>query len=473
MPKLTLFTQSALDGSNEAASPENLINCYVEQAAGDARTRLTARSVLGEEIFGNIDDTLVRAMERVGDYIFVAANGTLYRVEIGGSTTTIGSIVDSENTTISGNTGLYVTVAAGGSYYVWDGTTLTSPSGGRFSGAGSVTQMDFDTIITQPDGREVEWTTNADPTTRNALYFRTKEGRPDKVLRAVPFGRELYIFGTESTEIWQNTGVTGASRYQRLTGGLLDQGIKAYKLVKGFDSGIFLIGNDNVAKIIRGTLFEPVSTPSVQTDIDESEPVRLDYYEDRGHKFLCIVFSDRPAWVYDMTTTLWHRRASGTEFGPWDCKGIVEAFGSFRLISETGAIKTMVRNNQDIIGGGSDFSNDFNDDFGGGTLGVLARRCVSKPLVMDGNKFSVQKLQFLSRVGETSLGREAAVMMRVSWDGGRTWSQPETMSLGDLGDYDQTAEFRALGRGEQFAVEFTVTDPADIQLYSDAYVEVR
>lgn len=457
MPKLTLFTQAAKDGDNEAASTENLVNCYVEQAPGDARTRLTARSVLGEAYFSTVDTGLVRAVERVGDYVWVAADGLLFRIDSVGNVTNAGGIKDDPETSISGNTGDYVTIAAGGLYYVWDGSTLSSPSSGAFSGAGSVSQMDFDTIITELNGRKVEWTTNADPETRNALYFRTKESRTDNVVRAVPFGRELYVFGEESTEVWRNTGATGASRYDRLIGGVIDQGLKAYNLVKAFDSGIFLIGNDNVAKIIAGTGFLPVATPPVQTDIDASTPVRVDYYEDRGHKFCVVVFSDRPAWAYDITTKLWHRRSTGVNLGKWDCKGIAEAWGSFYLVDEVGTVKKLTRNNADYMGGAT----------------PLKRRVVSKPLTADGNKFSVQKLQFLCRIGRSDLGRDAKVMMRASWDGGNSWSQPEEASLGDLGDYDVQAEFRALGRGEQFAVEFSVTDAADIQIYSDAYVEIR
>lgn len=454
MPRLTLFTQAAKDGSNEAASPENLVNCYVEQAPGDARTRLTARSVLGEEYLATVSTGLVRAVERVGDHIFIAANGSLYRVELGGGTTTIGTITDSPQTSISGNTGNYVTIAAGGSYYVWDGSSLTQPGSGRFTGGGSVTVMDFDTIITEPGGREFEWTTNADPTTRNATYFATKEGRTDDLLRAVPFGRQLYLFGEESTEVWQNTGVSGSARYQRLAGGVIDEGLKAYNLVRGFDSGIFLIGDDGVAKITSGTGLRPVSTPSVQTDIDESTPLRVDYYEDRGHKFCAVVFSDRPAWVFDLATGLWHRRSTDVTLGAWDCKGIAQAFGAFYLVDAAGNVLKLTRNNT-----------DYNT--------TLKRRVVAKPLTMDGAKFSVAKLQFLGRVGKSDLGRDAQVMLRVSWDGGLTWSDPEMASLGDLGDYDVQAEFRALGRGEQFTAEFSITDAADIQMYSDAYVEIR
>ena len=457
MPKLTLFTQAAKDDLNEAASTENLVNLYAEAAPGDARTRLVARSVLGEALFAKLSDGLVRAVERVGEHLWVVANGSLYRINSMGTVTDVGSVTESVDTSISGNTGNYVTIAAGGDYYVWDGITLSQPTGGAFTAVGSVSQMDFDTILTEKSGRKVEWTTNANPTARNALYFRTKEGRTDKVLRAIPFRRELYVFGEESTEVWFNTGATGSARYSRLAGGVIDQGLKSYNLVRAFDSGIFFVGNDNIAKITAGTQLMPVSTPAVHSDIEQSPPTRVDYYEDRGHKFCVVVFSDRPAWAYDLTTQLWHRRCTGVDLDAWDCKGIAEFSGAFRIVGGVGEVKTLTRNNADYSSGAT----------------TLKRRVVSKPFAVDGRKFSVQKLQPMCRVGKSDLGRDAEIMLRISWDGGLTWSQPETASLGDLGDYDVQTEFRSLGRGEQFAAEFSVTDAAEISIYSDAYVEIR
>jgi len=317
-----------------------------------------------------------------------------------------------------------------------------------------VSLNDLDTILTEKGGRRFEWTTNADASTRNALYFATKEGRGDDILHAIPYGRQLYLFGEESTEVWYNTGVAGAGRYQRLAGGVIDQGLKSRKLVVRFDRGIFLIGDDDVAYMIVGQGFSPVSTPSVNTDLAEATPTNVSYYEDRGHKFCSIRFDDRPAWVYDMTTQLWHRRTTGMAGGPWAVTETTSLGGSFYGATVNGTIERLTRNNADV---GE----------------PLKRTVVSKPLFFDGKKFSVQKLQFLCRMGTSDLGRDAQVMMRTSWDGGFTWSVEETASLGDLGDYGQQAEFRALGRGEQFAAEFAITDPADIQIYSDAVVEVR
>lgn len=453
MPKLTLFTQAAKDSTNEAMTTENMVNLFVEANAGDSKSFLTARSHLGSAAFADIAVGPVRAVQRIGEYVFIASNRVLFRVDRFGEITNLGEIRDSVETSISGNTGEFVTVAAGGRYYVWDGSTLSQPTGGRFAGGASVTQNDFDTIISQPNGREVEWTANADPTTRSAVSFRTKESRTDNVLRVMASNNLVYVLGEESTEIWYNTGASGANRYQRLADGVRDEGLLAYNLATTTDNAIFLIGDDGVCKLLAGGQFLPLSTPAVQSDIEESTPIRVDYFEERGEKFHVVVFSDRPAWIYDARTQLWSRRASGVNFDAWDCSGIAEAWGSFYKGTNGGNLERMVRNNADV---GQ----------------PLKRRVVSKPLTADGRKFSVQKLQFIGRVGRADIGREAQVTLRVSWDGGNTWSLPVTRSLGALGQYFKQAEFRQLGRGEEFTAEFAITDPADIHFASDAYVTI-
>lgn len=357
-------------------------------------------------------------------------------------------------TSISGNNG-NVAVASGGRYFVWDGTSLTQPSGGAFTGAGSVAFIDQDTIITEPEGRKFEWTSPADPKTRNALSFATKEARDDKIIRAVADRSYLYLMGETSIEVWRNTGASGAGRYVRLPGGVIDQGLKAYRLVKRFDQGVFFIGDDSVAYIMAGQQPVPVSTPSVHTDLQEATPTSCFYYEARGHKFCVIRFADRPSWVYDITTQLWHRRLSGVGLGTaWDVDEAVQAFGHWHCFTLLGQVDRLA---------------SIQTDRGA----TLRRWVVGKPIYNGGEQFSVSELEFLCRVGQSDIGRDARVMLRVSFDGGKTWSREITESLGDLGDYDARAKFYALGRGEQFTPELSISDPADITVYSDANVRLK
>lgn len=453
MAKYTFFTQAARDETNVAASSEELVNVYPEQAPGDARTRLTLRSVPGEVDFADTGAALVRAAETAAEGFWTVAAGNLYQIASDGSVTNRGAVGNSLETSISGN-GANVTVVAGGDYSLWDGATMTNPTAGAFSSFGSVTFSDYDTILTELNGRRWCWSDVADPTTLDALNFATAEARDGDILRATVDRAQVFLFTTQCVEVWRNTGAAGPTRYQRLTVIDAGRGLKGYHLIARDAFGIFFIGNDGVAYVLSGSGFTPVSTPAVQSDIADGTPDACYYYEDRGHKFCVVRFSDRPAWVYDFTTQLWHRRQSGVERDPWNVTRMALAYGKWLGVDSFGAVVEMARTNTDR---GS----------------PLKRFMRGKPIYMDGRKFSVSSFEVLCSVGESDLGRDAEVMLRWSRDGGQTWEGPRVESIGGLGDYARQVEFYALGRCEQFVPELSCTDPTDVVFYSDAVVSLR
>ncbi len=450
MPRYSFFTQAARDESNVAASSEELVNVYPEQAPGDARTRINLRSVLGETLFADTGQPLVRAAATAVSKFWTVAAGNLYEIASDGTVTNRGAVGNSLETTISGN-GTNVCVVANGDYSVWDGASLTTPAAGAFSSFGSVTFSDYDTILTELNGRRFQWSDTADPTTLDALNFATAEARDGDLLRAEVDRAQVFLFTEECVEVWRNTGVSGPTRYRRLT--VIDQGrgLKGYHLLASDAFGIFFVANDGVAYILSGSGIQPVSTPAVQSDIAEGETSSAFYYEDRGHKFCVIRFSDRPAWVYDLTTQLWHRRQSGVEREAWGVQRMATAYGMWLGVDDFGAILELERSNTD--------------------RGMPLKRIMrGKPIYMDGRKFSVAEFEALCSVGESDLGRDAEIMLRWSRNGGKTWEGTQTGSLGDLGDYDVTVSFYGLGRGESFTPELSCTEESDIVFYSDANV---
>ena len=450
MPKYSFFTQAARDESNVAASSEELVNVYPEQAPGDARTRIALRSVPGEVVLSDIGQPLVRAAAVAVSKFWAVAAGNLYEVAADGSVSNRGAVGNSLETSISGN-GTNVCVVANGTYSVWNGATLTTAAAGAFSSFGSVTFSDYDTILTELNGRRFQWSDTADPATLDALNFATAEARDGDILRAEVDRAQLFLFTEECIEVWRNTGVSGSSRYRRLT--VIDQGrgLKGYHLLASDAFGIFFVGNDGVAYILSGSGVQPVSTPAVQSDISDGDAAAAFYYEDRGHKFCVIRFSDRPAWVYDLVTQLWHRRQSGVDRDAWGVQRMATAYGQWLGVDDFGVVVEMARVNAD--------------------RGMPLKRIMrGKPIYMEGRKFSVAEFEALCSVGESGLGRDAEVMLRWSRDGGKTWIGARTGSLGSLGDYDRQVRFHGLGRGESFTPELSCTEETDVVFYSDANV---
>lgn len=450
MAKYSFFTQAARDDSNVAASSEELVNVYPEQAPGDARTKINLRSVLGEVVFADIGQPVARSAAVANSLLWIVMAGNLYEIGDDGAISNRGSVGNSLETSISGN-GSTVCVVANGAYSLWDGATITNPAAGAFSSFGSVTFSDFDTILTELNGRRFQWSDTADPTSLPALNFATAEARDGDILRAEVDRAQLFLFTTECIEVWRNTGLSGATRYRRLT--VIDQGrgLRGYHLIASDAFGIFFVANDGVAYILSGSGIMPVSTPAVQSDIANGNPTAAYYYEDRGHKFLVIRFSDRPAWIFDIVTQLWHRRQTGVDRSSWGIQRVAGAYGGWIGVDDFGVVVKLSRVNADR----------------GLTLKRIMR---GKPIYMEGRKFSIAEFEALCSVGESDIGRDAQIMLNWSRNNGKTWIGTRTGSLGSLGDYDRTVVFNALGRGESFTPELSCTDATDVVFYSDANV---
>lgn len=442
MPFVEFVGQSRSDADHRQGETSRLINCYREPMEGGHRIK----SVPGTTLFADIDAVFMKDMAEIGGEIYTVCGGTLFGVSSTGSIANIGSVTDGD-ATISGNNGK-VTVAAGGVYYVWDGTDLTTPTGGAFTATGSVEFIGQTTVMTEKDGRRFQWSAVADPTTINALDFATAEGRDDDILRAVVINGNLWLMKEKSCEIWYQSGVG----FTRIAGGVLDTGLKAFGLVAKFDGGAFFVGDDGVAYITNGAGLQPVSTTAVETDISQGSARRCFYYEDEGHKFCVIQFSDRFAWVYDLATGEWHNRASGTELNPWRVVAAVKAFGYWHVGGDLGNILRLGRTNAD-------------------DGAVLVRKMTSRTL-LTGQYQTISRFEVLGRSGEVDIsGREPAVMLRVSKDRGKTWGAEKWRTFGAIGDYDKRVVWRALGRARQFTVELTITDPVELPIQSQALLE--
>lgn len=452
MSAVEFVGQSAKDSDNGQAATSRLLNLFREPVKLGDRTQYTLKSVLGQTAFADLSKVFLRAMEEIDGEIYAVAGGMLHSVSVQGVVTELGSVTDSVETTIAGNTG-NVTVCAGGNYYVWDGTSLTQPDDGAFGDFGSLVYLSNYTILTEADGRRVQWSNLADPADLPGLNFATTEARTDKNLRAVAIAGNLWLFKERSTEVWYVTGSSGAGAFAPITGSVIDTGLKAFGLVSNFRQGAFLVGDDGIVYVTAGAGLSPISTTAVETAIEEETPTKCFYYEDEGHKFCVIRFKSRPAWCYDLSTGEWHERAEGPSHGPWTAVNAAKAYGKWICGTDHGGIYHMTRNNADISA-------------------ALLRTAVSRTMTNEHALFVIDKIEFTGKVGRADIGREPLMWLRVSRDNGNTWGASKTRSFGSLGSYQQRVIYRGLGQFRQATVEVNMADPVDIPINATASLDV-
>jgi hypothetical protein len=432
---------SALDTANRSANTARLLNMYREDAGDGA---IWCRSLPGMTQFATTGSVFCRAMAEVDDEIYLVQGGTLFQITTGGVAVTLGAVTDSANTSISGNNG-NVTVVAGGTYYVWDGTTLTTPVGGAFSDFGDVSFFAQLTILTENGGRRVQWSALADPTSLNALDFATTEARDDHILRVMPVGSSLWFFKDTSIEPWYATGTGVAAT----PGATIDRGLKSRNLITQMPGGVFFVGDDGNTYMGSMNGLQDISIAAVSVAIADGEPERAFYFESRGQSFVALIFAERPAWVFNTTTGEWCERAQGLMMGPWDAKACVKALGTFYVGTDTGPVATLGRTNQ---------------DFGA----TMTRRIISRTVQQDGQRFNVPKIQVTTRVGFFDV--EPEISMRMSNNFGLSWGLYRQQGLGERGEYLNRTIFRRLGRYRQATMELTLSTTDDVTISAVAYV---
>lgn len=445
MPTLSLVPQSQKDSDYEASNTARMLNCYLEPVGG--RSPMVIKSVLGTTAFSSVPEVFARAMAEVNDLLYLVQGGALYEIASDGTATKLGDTVDSVETTISGNDG-NVTVVAGGRYFVWDGTTLTEPTTGAFSDFGSVSFFGSLTVLTERSGNRVQWSDVYDPTTLDGLSFATADAYDDTILRGEAVAGSFWIFKTGSIERWYQTGADLAP----VVGGAVEYGLRESGLLAKIPNGAFFVSSENKVLLLSGGL-SPVSTRAVETSLDQNDPTHCFFYQDEGHDMCVIRFSDRPAWVYDMATGLWHERADGEFLSSWAPVASAKAYDKWHVVEEAGDVLALGRVNED-------------------TSGPLVRQVTGSTLQIEANRFKVSMLELQGRVGYSDLGRPAQITLSMSRDHGQTWGDPKARSMGSQGEYGKRMVWRALGQYRRATPRFQWTDPAEISIDNQVFATI-
>lgn len=449
MPRAPLFGYAARSPSDPAANPANLVNLYPEPAMDGSKTAHFLRSAVGLTEWGDAGETWCAAMFPMDNTLYAVFGDRLHRFGTGGGHSVLGDV--QRGRASMARNGDRLTVVSGGQYYVTDNDVISSPTPGAFDAFGSVAFLAGRTVLTERGGQRVQWSDVNDPAELDGLNFGIADQRDDDLVRVLNSSGVLMLFGERSTEIWGVTGQGGSSAFALIPGAVRDTGLAGYDLVTPAGGAVFLVANDGIAYIAAGTEWRAVSTPPVNRAIEAGGARSCVYWEDGGHKFAAIVFTDRPAWVYDLATGLWHTRAEGRQEGPWRVATAVPFDGGWRFGAHDGKVYSPVRDGTDAGG-------------------IYYRRATSLPIERAGQWFSVARLAVGASNGQQVTADEVFLTLETSRDG-VTWGPAVARGLGFDGDFLKRAEWRAVGRSKQMTFRLSMTAPCDFSLWSDVEVD--
>jgi hypothetical protein len=430
---------------------------------------------------------------------FVVSGTQLYKINNAYAATLIGTVAGTGPVSMADN-GTQLFIAANGPSYIYNNTTnafsqITDPD---FPGAVTVCYLDGYFVFNQPNSQLLWVTQLLDGTSIDPLDFASTEGSPDGLIAVASNFREVWAFGTNSIEVWYDSGATDFP-LQRIQGAFNELGCAAPYSVAKMDNGLFWLGRDRRGQGIvyraNGYTGVRISTHAVEWQIqqyaDLSDAVAYTYQQD-GHSFYVLVFpSANTTWVYDAATQAWHERA-----------GFVD--GNFTR--HRGNCQ-MSFNNKIVIGdfeNGNIYAFDLDDFSDNGSIQKWLRSWRALPTGQNNLKRTTQHMMQMdceSGVGLNGLvfnetiylqteaddylitesgdyliadqeaiatqGADPQVMLRWSDDGGHTWSNEHWASMGKIGQYYKRVIWRRLGMTVKLrdrVYEASGTDPVKIAI---------
>lgn len=412
----------------------------------------------------------IRGLWKVNDIMYAVSGDTFYKVETYGRTrlkgTAIGTVTGTGPVSMSDN-GTQIFIACNPDGFIYNTSTLvfaeiTDPD---FAGAVTVGYIDGYFVFNEPNSSRFWVTQLLDGTSVDPLDFASAEGDPDNLVSLVVDHREIWLFGTNSTEVWYDAG-TADFPLQRIQGAFNEIGCAAPYSVAKVDNSVFWLGSDARGRGIvyrnNGYKGQRVSTHAVEWQIqqytDISDALAYTYQQD-GHAFYVLIFpTANTTWVYDAATQAWHERAGWVD----------NEFTRHRSNCQ------VVYNNEIIVGdyeNGNLYAFDLTDYADNGDIQKWLRSWRALPTGTNDLKRSSQHtLQIDCEAGvgtDTGQGSDPQMMLRWSDDGGHTWSNEHWMSMGKIGEYYRRAFARRMGMTLKLrdrVYELSGTDPVKITI---------
>ena len=455
MPEIA-FGIGAYDNTSYGLPPVILENWYAEQAPdrpdkgvrlvpSPGATAFTALTTSGRGLFQS--DGVISGE-------LIAAHGTsIKRINSAGTATAItGSIAAGTDQVIfAASQTPELVLNVGGIVYTVDSSNVTSFTWAGLSGGdvSDVIEINQRHLYLEDGTGRVWYSDRADATTVQGTSFVTAETEPDRLIALMQLGDTLIFFGSQTYELWYDTGDTDIPLAPR-AGGAIQMGIIGRE-AKAQVNGIgFFVRNDGAVCRLDGFRATPVSTDPIEkmiADLSEANQmlVSLTAYSEGKREFVHLSIPGRGDWFYDNTTNFWHRRRDlGQE--TYSYRYYQRAFGK-QLAQAT--------SDGDVVALSPNVYTD---------RGLETRRVATSILPVKNDFLRMARLviEGQSGVGLDGVGQgsDPKGMLRVAYDG-RTFQEEYTASLGKIGEYGYRPIYGPLGTATPPVVvfEFAVSEP--------------
>lgn len=457
----------ALGFGQQRSRPVNaarVVNLYAASTAEGSRTKVVLYGTPGQKEWHTIGGDTIRAGLEAQGHAYILSGSILWRVESDGTATACsGDLIPPTGEATLINNGSQIGLLVVPWLFVITGTSVVrvSSAGYPSEGLSSIAYIDGYAVGTRnDDGGQFYVSGLLDFASWDSLDVASAESSPDGLLRVLVDHREVWLFGTETVEVWANTGASPFP-FERVPGALLERGCGARRSPAKMDNSVFWLGDDRIVYRAEGYQPARISTHAIEEVLrvgTVSDAYGMTYFQAGHHFYVLTLPSLGRTFVFDPAASavagapIWHERQSGTSLDPatWNVQCIFSAFGKTLVGLQAGQV--------------AELDLDTYTDLGEPIRSVI----VGLPFYADTLRAQMVDFELECEIGvgtPTGQGTDPQVMMRYSDDGGYTWSHQRQASLGRQGVRIIRAMWERLGSFRQRTVEISISDPVKRAFY--------
>ncbi len=458
------------DARSQIADSQRCLNLYPEVNAGDSPDPVTHYPTPGLKLRAVAPNN---APER-GRY--TASNGSMYAVH--GSTlyavsannvfTVVGVISGINQVSMVDNGTTMIVVNGPAGYRVSINTNhfeIINDEG--FYGADVVAFVDGYFVLNWPGTRQFYISDVEAATFLQTPNFASKEAAGDPLVTLAVVHREIWLFGSETTEIYFDSGDPDFP-FQIMPGVFIQHGCAAKYSVSQFDSFTLWLGQEPQGKCVvyMGVNYQAdrISTHPIENVISQYSVVSDaigGMYQIEGHPTYVLTFPTADAtWAFDLATKKWHEWAYMSD------DGLLHRVLPNCFTAAYGAT---------IVGDSTNGNMYELDPYTFDDNGAAILRLRSFPTFDDDRRIKFDKLTLDVATGvglENSVWEDPTVNIRWSDNSGKSWGEYVQLSLGIEADFLVCPVLWNMGIGRRRVYEVSWSSPLNTAL-NGAWIDYK
>lgn len=450
------------DSKKARSSVVNLI----PEANKDGTYRAVRRTE-GLTSFSDLPDGPCRSNPLVNSgLVYVVAGTSLISIDTNGTATNRGTVGGTgraiiKANSVPGNNQLLILNGSGDGYIYTASGGLSQITDPDFFNSTSVTILNERFWLSRDETNEFFGSDLSDGSSYDALTFGSADESPDNVESVIAKKSALWVLNKGSSEYWQTLD-DATFPLRRVKGGTKVRGIAVKATLADVGDYFAFLANDRTVRLAQGTQITTISDLEFElrvkgngtaqfpgfTAIDDAYAFFID---GPVHKLYVITFpTEKYTWCYDIKTGLPHRRESeGVDY--WRVNGSV-LFNNKIIVSDQISSK-LWELDPSVFKEGTE----------------TQRTIIHTPPFSNDRDVTIPLIEIEMEVGKTlDPNEDPQLLVYYTKDGGNTYINKGSVSLGQIGQSKTKVRLRQFGRlpkHQDFALRLETTAAIPLQYY--------